>query len=45
MIIDNETPTAIYVYNLTQEQLPIIIEKYYPNATKPVLLVNYDKPE
>lgn len=31
MLIDKETPTAIYVYNVSQEQIPLIKEKYYPN--------------
>ena len=34
MIIDKETPEAIYVYNVSQEQIPLIKEKYYPEDTR-----------
>jgi hypothetical protein len=31
MLIDKETPEAIYVYNVSLEQIPLIKEKYYPD--------------
>jgi hypothetical protein len=31
MLIDKETPDAVYVYNVTQQQLPLIVQHYYPN--------------
>jgi len=41
MIIDKETPEAIYVYNVSQEQIPLIKEKYYPEDTREIIAVNY----
>jgi hypothetical protein len=41
MLIDKETPHAIYVYNVSQEQIPLIKEKYYPNDPREVIAVNY----
>jgi len=43
MIIDKETPEAIYVYNVTQEQIPLIAAKYYPDETRSIIAVNYQK--
>ena len=44
MLIDRETPEAIYVYNVSQEQIPLIIEKYYPDETRPVVAINHQNP-
>jgi hypothetical protein len=44
MLIDKETPDAIYVYNISQEQLPLIVQKYYPGETRPVIAVNHTNP-
>ncbi len=41
MIIDKETTEAIYVYNVSQEQIPLIKEKYYPEDTREIIAVNY----
>ena len=43
MIIDKETPEAIFVYNVSEEQIPLIKQKYYPEETRPVIAVNYEK--
>lgn len=40
MLIDRETPEAVYVYNVTQQQLPLIVQHYYPQETRPVLIAN-----
>ncbi len=45
MIIDKETPEAIYVYNVSQEQIPLIAQKYYPEETRPIIPVNYEQPK
>jgi len=44
MLISKETKDAIFVYNVTQEQIPLITEKYYPEETRPIVAVNYEKP-
>lgn len=31
MVIDKETPEVIYVYNVSQEQIPLIKQRYYPD--------------
>ncbi len=41
MIIDKETPTTIFVYNVSQQQIPLIKEKYYPNDEREIVAVNY----
>ena len=40
MVVDNVTPTAIYVYNISNEQLPLVKAKYYPEEEREIIAVN-----
>lgn len=45
MINDQQTPEAVYIYNVTQEQIPLIKQKYYPEETRPLIAVNNTAPK
>jgi hypothetical protein len=44
MLIEKQTQEAIYIYNVSQEQIPLITLNYYPHETRPIIAVNYTNP-
>ena len=44
-MVQKETEDAIYIYNISEEDLPFVREKFFKNETKPIVVRNYEKKE
>jgi hypothetical protein len=43
MLVEKRTGECIYIYNVNEEQLELIKQKYYPEETLPLKAINYEK--
>ena len=44
-LVQKETEDAIYVYNVSEEDLPIVKERFFKEESRPILVRNYGKKE
>ncbi len=43
MLVEKRTSECIYIYNVSEEQLELIRQKYFPEQTLPLKAINYQK--